>query len=225
MKEDDILIDTYSQKEFQAEADAGNTQPKKQGGALREIFSWIKVIVFAAVIAFVINNYVIVNATVPTGSMENTIMPDNRIIGLRFSYWFSNPERGDIVIFKYPVNETENYIKRIIGLPGETIEIREGKIYIDGSDTPLDEPYLKEEWTTENDGYIFHVPEDCYLMLGDNRNGSSDARFWAEKAMLAANAKHQSITEEEAEAYSYVKKSKILGKAVARYWPKASLLK
>ena len=130
--------------------------------------------------------------TVPTGSMENTIQPGDRLLGLRLTYLFSDPQRGDIAVFRYPVDEAlgkkTNYIKRIIGLPGETVEIRQGKIYIDGSDTPLEEDYLKEEWTVKNDGFTFEVPDDCYLMLGDNRNNSSDARYWAIKALQAGVA-------------------------------------
>ena len=108
-------------------------------------------------------------------------MPGDRLLGLRLTYLFSDPQRGDIVVFKYPVDESVNYIKRIIGLPGETVEIRDSKVYINGSETPLEEDYLKEEWVDVNDGFTFQVPEDCYLMMGDNRNDSSDARYWQAK--------------------------------------------
>ena len=104
------------------------------------------------------------------------------------------PERGDIVIFRYPDNEEELYVKRVIGLPGETVDIRDGYIYIDGADTPLDEDYLKEDWTVATGNYHFEVPEDSYLMLGDNRNDSWDARYWTNP---------------------YVREDKILGKAAS----------
>ncbi|MDD2957386.1 MAG: signal peptidase I [Lachnospiraceae bacterium] len=191
----------------------------KKDSTMKEILSWIEVIVIAIVLALFLNNFVIVNATVPSGSMENTIQPGDRLIGFRFSYWFSDPKRGDIVVFRYPIDEAlgkkTNYIKRIIGLPGETIEIKNSKIYINGSETPLEEDYLKEKWTVMNDGFTFEVPEGCYLMLGDNRNDSSDARYWASKAYAQGVAS----TEEEAMSFSYVKKDKILGKAYFRYWP------
>ena len=106
--------------------------------------------------------------------------------------------RGDIVIFRYPDNEEELYVKRVIGLPGETVDIRDGYIYIDGADTPLDEDYLKEDWTVATGNYHFEVPEDSYLMLGDNRNDSWDARYWTNP---------------------YVREDKILGKAAVIYWP------
>ncbi len=183
--------------------------------AKKEIFSWIRLIVIVFVVVLVVKNFIIVNAIVPTSSMENTIMPDDRLIGFRLAYTSSDPKRFDIVIFKYPVDETQIYIKRVIGLPGETVEISEGKIYIDGSDEPLDEPYLKEEWTVENNGYVFEVPDDCYLVLGDNRNRSADSRYWADYALMDEVAQ----TEEEAISYQYVSEDKILGKAIFRYWP------
>lgn len=191
------------------------TGEEKKNPLWRELLSWVEIIVIAVVLALFLTKFVIVNATVPTGSMENTIMPGNRLLGLRLTYLFSDPQRGDIVVFRYPVDESTNYIKRIIGLPGETVEIREGKIYIDGSDTPLEEDYLKEEWTVLNDGFTFEVPEDCYLMMGDNRNNSSDARYWASEALKTGLAD----TPEEAMSYSYVHRDQILGKAYVRYWP------
>lgn len=125
-------------------------------------------------------------------------MPGDRLIGNRLAYRSKSPERGDIVIFRYPDNEEELYVKRVIGLPGETVDIRDGYIYIDGADTPLDEDYLKEDWTVATGNYHFVVPEDSYLMLGDNRNDSWDARYWTNP---------------------YVREDKILGKAAVIYWP------
>lgn len=207
----------------------------------KELLSWVEVIVIAVVLALLLNNFILVNARVPSGSMENTIYPGDRLMGFRFTYWFSEPKRGDIVVFKYPVNEAlndeitdeagkaflkankdktarANYIKRIIGLPGETVEIRDAKIYINGSEEPLDEPYLKETWTVLNNGH-FEVPENCYLMLGDNRNNSSDARYWKELSLKWFSAAGHPISEERAESLQYVDRSLIQGKAYFRYWP------
>lgn len=160
-----------------------------------EIISWIKTIAMAVVIAVLINSFVIVNATVPTGSMENTIMPGDRIIALRLTYYVSSPERGDIVVFRYPDDESVLYVKRVIGLPGETVEVKDGEVYINNSDTPLDDSFVKEQ--PLGDFGPYEVPDDCYFMMGDNRNNSQDSRYWVNK---------------------YVEKDKILGKVYFKYY-------
>ncbi len=173
-------------------------QKRKDESAVKEVISWIITLALAVVAALFVKNYVLINANIPSGSMENTIMTGDRLFGYRLAYRQKNPERGDIIIFKFPDDETENYVKRVIGLPGETVEIEDAKIYINGSQVPLQENYLKEEWTVATGQYSFEVPEDCYLVLGDNRNNSYDARYWDN---------------------TYVSKDKILGKAMFRYYP------
>lgn len=202
--------------------DTGSTSGKQEGpgekSAMKEILGWIEVIVIAVALAFVIDTFIIINATVPSGSMEETIMTGSRVIGTRFSYKFGHdPQRGDIVVFRYPIDEAlgknTRYIKRIIGLPGETVEIRDGTVYINGE--ALEEDYINGDWTVENDGYTFTVPEGEYLMLGDNRNNSNDARYWPDNAVRYGLAS----TREEAESYAYVPRDRILGKAYFCYWP------
>ena len=151
----------------------------------KEILSWLQIIVAAVVIAFVLNNFVIANSRIPTGSMENTIMSHSRVIGSRLSYIKDDPD-----------NEKIYYVKRVIGLPGETVEVIDGKVYINGSDTPLDEPYLPEPM--EGSYGPYEVPEGCYFMMGDNRNNSLDARFWDNK---------------------FVAKNKIVAKVLFCYYP------
>lgn len=163
---------------------------------IREVLSWVLTFAAAILAALFIKEYLIINADVPTGSMENTIMPGDRLIGNRLAYLKEGPERGDIVVFRYPDNEEELFVKRVIGLPGETVVLENGKVYIDGEE--LEEPYLKEEWTVATGPYTFEVPEGCYLMLGDNRNNSKDSRYWDN---------------------TYVSLDKILGKALFVYWP------
>lgn len=165
---------------------------------IREILSWVIPFALALAAALVIKNYIIINADVPTGSMENTIIPGDRLIGNRLAYIKDDPERGDIVIFENPDNEEQLYVKRIIGLPGETVDIVDGQIYIDEADKPLTEQYLKEEWTVATGDYHYEIPDDSYLMLGDNRNDSLDSRFWTN---------------------TYVRRDKIKGEAVVVYWP------
>lgn len=168
----------------------------------KEILDWFKVILAALAISFILNNFVIVNAQVPTGSMENTVMTDDRVFALRLSYLFEDPKRGDIIVFPFPDDESQNYLKRIIGLPGDTIKIKDGKVYINDSEKPLKEDYLKEKPTGTYGPY--KVPENSYFMMGDNRNNSLDSRFWE---------------------HPFVKRDKILGKVILRYYPSIHRLK
>ena len=165
----------------------------------KEIISWIQIIVAAVIIALVLNNFIIANSRVPTGSMENTIMSKSRVIGSRLAYITGDPQRGDIVIFNHKIDTSgkeTRLVKRVIGLPGETVEISGGRIYINGAPEPLEEPYLHEEMRWKDDR--FEVPEGCYLMMGDNRNYSRDARAWDDP---------------------YVPKKKIIAKVLFRYFP------
>ncbi len=141
---------------------------------VKEILSWILLFVIAIIISQFITRVIVMQVKIPSGSMENTIMVDDRVLALRLSYTFSDPERGDIVVFPFPDDESIDYIKRIIGLPGETIEGIDGLVYIDGE--PLEESYVKD--TLDSDFGPYEIPEDCYFMMGDNRNSSEDSRYW-----------------------------------------------
>ncbi len=165
---------------------------------IKEIKSFAFTLLITLAVVLVLKNYVIINANVPTGSMENVIMPGDNILGFRLAYLKEGPERGDIIFFYFPDDETQKYVKRVIGLPGETVTIIDGKIYIDDATEPLEEPYLKEEWTNGTGPYVFEIPEGSYLCLGDNRNRSADAREWNNP---------------------YVAKEKIIGKALFTYFP------
>ena len=164
----------------------------------QEILSWVKVIVAAILIALAVDFLIIANATVPSGSMEDTIPIGARIVGFRLDYrFFRDPARGDVAIFKYPDDESKDYVKRIIGLPGDTVDVKDGKVYINGSDEPLNEPYLKE--TPTGDYGPYQVPEDSYFMMGDNREASWDSRYWDE---------------------TFVKREKLVAKVYFMYFPK-----
>ncbi|MDO5135164.1 MAG: signal peptidase I [Eubacteriales bacterium] len=180
-----------------------------------EIWDYLKTILMVLVIVLVINNVVLINAKIPSESMEKTIMTGDRIFGLRLAYGLNldlfgleyskklrEPERFDIIIFQYPDDESQLFIKRLIGLPGETVEIVDGKVYIDGSQTPLEDSFIPEKMRGSYGP--FQVPENCYFMLGDNRNNSKDSRFWNN---------------------SYVRFDQIVGKAVVRYFPGIKFLK
>ena len=164
-------------------------------GVGRELLEWIIIIAAAVAFALFVDLLIIVNSVVPSGSMEPTIMTGSRMIGLRLTYLFEEPQRGDIIIFKYPDDESQLFVKRIIGLPGETVEISGGVTYVDG--VAIDEPYLKET-PYELDFGPYVVPEGSYFVMGDNRNHSNDARYWTN---------------------TFVARDKILGKALLCYWP------
>ena len=159
----------------------------------KEILGWIETIAVAVLLAFLINQFLLVNVYVPTGSMENTIMAGDRNLALRTSYWFSDPQRGDVVVFEAPDDPDTLYVKRVIGVGSDTVEVKDGDVLVNGQ--VQDEPYIKE--ITEGDFGPYHVPEGYYFMMGDNRNKSLDARFWEN---------------------TYVEKDAILGKVVLRYY-------
>ena len=121
---------TYHDDVAKLSDEAKKKQQKSEFNLKKEILSWIMMFVVAVGIAMFLSFFVLFNAEVPTGSMENTIPTGSRMVGLRLAYTFSEPERGDIIIFKNPNDETEDYVKRIIGLPGETVVIESSSIYI-----------------------------------------------------------------------------------------------
>lgn len=168
----------------------------------KEIISWIMVIVGAFIFSVLFDNFVIVNALVPTGSMMDTIPEKSRNIGFRLSYLFSEPERFDVAVFVFPDSPPDDeklYVKRIIGLPGEKVEIIDGKVYIDDSYVPLDDSFVRVvDYPDSMSWGPYMVPEGCYFMLGDNRTNSEDSRYWTNK---------------------FVARDKIRGKIIFRYWP------
>ena len=103
--------------------------------------------------------------------MEQTIMTGDRVFGNRLAYKTKDQERFDIVIFKYPDDPSQLFVKRVIGLPGETVNIVDGKVYINDSEEPLDDSFCPE--TPQGSFGPYEVPEGCYFMLGDNRNHST----------------------------------------------------
>ncbi|MDF2543713.1 MAG: hypothetical protein K0S47_3431 [Herbinix sp.] len=156
---------------------------------MKEIISWILVFVTAIALAFFINRFVIFRVKIPTGSMENTIMVGDKVITYHLAYLFSDPDRGDIVVFPFPDDVSVDYIKRIIGLPGETIEGKDGLVYIDGE--PLEEDYVLDPLDSDFGPYV--IPEDSYFMMGDNRTDSADARYWENKFVHKKDIKGQAI--------------------------------
>ena len=148
---------------------------KKEPSLLREILSWSAYILGGFLMAWFLSNTVIVNAEVTSGSMEKTIMTDDHIGGLRIAYLFSEPARGDVIVFTNPFNpEDSPYVKRIIGIPGDIVTIKDNRVYLNGASEPLEESYLPEEMDWMDSEYT--VPEGHYFVMGDNRNNSTDSR-------------------------------------------------
>lgn len=203
-EKDDLGIELIDINRYGGEVIKENRKKEKPEQEV-EAVSWIKemlsllgTMAVAAGLVLLLKEFVIINALIPSGSMENTIMPGDRLIGNRLAYLSEEPKRGDIVIFLYPDDESQLFVKRVIGLPGEKVTIEDAKVYIGEEEVLLEEDYLKDEWVIDNGSYSFEIPEDSYLVLGDNRNNSKDARYWQN---------------------AYVEGDKILGKAVFRYWP------
>lgn len=181
-----------------------------------ELWEYVKMIIIVVVVVFVVNNVILINAKIPSPSMEKTIMTGDRIFGFRLAYGINldlfgkqivskkvkEPERFDIIIFKYPEDEKQLFIKRLIGLPGETVEVKDGKVYINGSEEPLDDSFTPET-PTGNFGPVV-VPENSYFMMGDNREHSNDSRYW--------------------KTHKFVRFDQIVGKAVIRYFPSIKLI-
>ncbi len=179
---------------------ADDNKQKKSNSKLREIVDFFIPIVIAIIVAILLKTFVFANAVVPTGSMLNTIQEGDRIIASRLAYINNDPERYDVVIFRNPDNEDECFVKRIIGLPGETVQIVDGIVYVtktNGEVIQLDDSFVTN-CKPYGDYGPYEVPEDCYFMMGDNRNNSHDSRFWNNK---------------------YVNKDKILGKVKFKYYP------
>jgi len=172
----------------------------------QEALSWAKTIILTLLLAFAINNFVIVNALVPSGSMEDTIMTNDRIVAFRLSYLFRPPQRFDMVVFRGPEGDPTLYVKRIIGLPGDRVIILDGHVYINGSSVPERYDFVKGSLIGnhgvphEETGrlYPWVVPEGHFFVLGDYRTNSVDSRQWSEV---------------------FIPRGRILGRVAFRYFP------
>lgn len=177
----------------------------RKKSALRE---WIEVIITAGILYLIIRTFIIQAFNIPSSSMEPTLKIRDRLFASKFSYGLSlpltdkkvfqirDPKRGEIIVFKYPEDPRKAFIKRVIALPGETIEIRQGKVYI--NDRLLNESYayhIRKNLSYDNYGPV-KVPPDFYFVMGDNRDRSSDSRIWG-----------------------FLERKYILGKALFIYWP------
>ena len=167
------------------------------------LVAWLLPILIGAIPAFSLRTFVAESRFIPSGAMQPTLEVDDRLLIDKLSYRIDKPQRGDIVVFM-PTEELQRqefndaFIKRVVGLPGDTVVVKEGKVFVDGQ--PLDEPYILEapdyEWRAEDLNLPAVIPAGEYFMLGDNRNNSYDSHYWG-----------------------YVPREKFVGKATQRFWP------
>lgn len=164
--------------------------------------NWIKPLFIAAVLAIFIRTYMVGPYKIPTGSMRPNLMEGDRIFVDKLTYRFKEPQRGEIIVFKYPLDRKKDFVKRLVAFGGETVEIRDGQIYVNG--TKIENPpsftgrfyYNREDWDYGKTGQKIQVPPDHLFVLGDNSAQSSDSRNWG-----------------------FVPRKNLVGRAVLIWWP------
>ncbi len=180
----------------------------KKKSVLRD---WIESIIIAFILAMVIRTFIVQAFKIPTGSMRMTLIEGDLILVNKFIYGAKvpftkirvpqvrQPKRGDVIVFIYPEDRKKNFIKRLVGLPGETVEIKGGSIYI--NDKPATEPIFNQIYYYNKgeigfEGNKITVPENSYFVLGDNSASSKDSRYWG-----------------------FVPRDDLVGQAMVVYWP------
>ncbi len=166
----------------------------------REAKEWLNSIVVALILTLIIRTFVVQAFKIPSGSMRPTLLEGDKLFVNKYVYRFEQPKSGDIIVFRFPNDPKKDFIKRLVASGGETVEIRDGKIYV--NDKVLDDPASFGKFVYYNHdpyggpGEAVHVPADSYYVLGDNSANSTDSRFWG-----------------------FVPKKNVLGKAIFRWWP------
>lgn len=160
---------------------------------LASLLEVVLIVGAAFILALLIQQFIVKPFYIPSESMEPTLVQGDRVLVNRFVYRFGDPERGDVVVFHPPTAPDEDYIKRVVAVGGDTVEVKEGKLFVNGS--PQVEPYLNEQFI-EGAFPLETIPEGYIFAMGDNRNRSGDSRV-----------------------FGPVKIESILGKGFLIYWP------
>ena len=163
-------------------------------GILSEFRGWLKDILLAVVIAFLMVVFLYQPVKVEGTSMQPELLDQERIFVNKFVYHFEEIHRGDIVVFWYPKDPSKSFIKRVLGVPGDLVSIRDGQVYINGQ--LVEERYVPRGYQDADSYPPVRVRDGHYYVLGDHRNASNDSRSWG-----------------------LVPRKYIYGKAVFRYWP------
>lgn len=197
----DDAVETSPSTTAGVHGDPVESTPRRRS-ATRSIVEWSLIIFGAFLIAFVIKTFLLQAFYIPSASMLPTLEVDDRVLVNKLSYDLHDVNRGDVVVFERPPSETDStvkdLIKRVIALPGETVESREGHVYIDGQ--LLDEPYLPSGSTTTPAVERQTVPAGHVFVMGDNRADSRDSRF-----------------------FGPIDEDLIVGRAFVRVWPLTAL--
>ena len=159
-----------------------------------EIKDWVVSIAIAVVLAFFIRYFIVELYMVEGPSMRPTLVNGERLVVNKFIYRFKAPEKGDVLVFRYPKDPSRDFIKRVIATAGDTIEMKDGKVFVNGE--LLNETYILEH--TRGSYPLSTVPEGRVFVMGDNRNNSEDSRF---------------------RDVGFVSREMIKGKAVMIFWP------
>ena len=166
----------------------------------RVIREYVESLLIAAVLALIIRTFIVTPFKIPTGSMEPTLLPGDKIFVNRFVYRFRPPQRGDVVVFRYPENPRRDFIKRLAAFGGETVEIANGTVKINGE--IVENPEIFQQVHYSNCGLYgasntpITIPANHYFVLGDNSSSSRDSRYWG-----------------------FVPRKFLLGKAILIWWP------
>jgi signal peptidase I len=170
--------------------------PVRRGGGFWNALSWVRDLAFSVLIAVILIVFIYQPVKVEGTSMQPTLENQERIFINKFTYHFGlgDIQRGDMVVFWFPLDPTKSYIKRVIGLPGDVVHIDAGTVFVNGQE--LNEPYVPTDFRDRVSYEERRVPDGEYFVLGDHRNSSSDSRTWG-----------------------FVKRDAIYGKAVFVYWP------